>query len=240
MKENAIKKINTVGKVGRILTNIGMVIAIIALVLSLLGSVILAFFPKNLITYDITETTKTDAIVDYMALAEKVSGEKKEEIINKLNEKYDEIITADGKELENGYLAVDENGHIRFTMTEEDNHTLDVISATVPIMVVVDLTMAFALVALVFAKKLCGFFEKCNSPFEDGVISAMCKFAVSLVPWVILNGITENTMTSFMYGKPQVDFVIDFSTIAVVLVIFALTLIFRYGAILQKESDETL
>jgi hypothetical protein len=49
-----------------------------------------------------------------------------------------------------------------------------------------------------------------------------------------------NLMLTFMSGAPKVTLSINLAVIFTVLVIFALAYIFKYGAVLQQESDETL
>ena len=57
---------------------------------------------------------------------------------------------------------------------------------------------------------------------------------------VLLSGISENVIESALTGGKNMLFSVDLSTVLVILLIFALTYIFKYGAQLQTESDETL
>jgi len=80
--------------------------------------------------------------------------------------------------------------------------------------------------AVAFAVRLCKSLEKCDSPFEENVIRKMKEFTLSLLPWgiasVIIGGVSA-TGIAFV--------------IVIVILVFS---IFRYGAELQRESDETL
>ena len=68
----------------------------------------------------------------------------------------------------------------------------------------------------------------------------MTSFAFSLIPWVFLSSLVNSVSNSITTGGPHVSLSINLGMILIILVIFALTLIFKYGAVLQQESDETL
>jgi hypothetical protein len=86
---------------------------------------------------------------------------------------------------------------------------------------------------------LCKAFAKCNSPFDEEVIKKMRLFAISLIPWSVFS-MLGNYMIAYMSGSPKVNLSINIAVVFTIVVIFALTYIFRYGAVLQQESDETL
>ena len=84
-------------------------------------------------------------------------------------------------------------------------------------------------------------FRYCVSPFDANVIDAMRKFAYSLIPWVVLDSVTA-TAASGLGGSlgNSVNININLGMLFMVLVVFGLCYVFRYGAVLQQESDETL
>ena len=43
-----------------------------------------------------------------------------------------------------------------------------------------------------------------------------------------------------LYDKMQLNLGIDLGMVLVIVIIFVITYIFKYGAVLQQESDETL
>lgn len=83
---------------------------------------------------------------------------------------------------------------------------------------------AMFFVILCFAHKFAKSLEECNSPFEENVIKCMKNFGISLIPWVIFTFVTSGSLILAL----------------IVLVIFLLMSIFKYGAQLQQEADETL
>ena len=81
-------------------------------------------------------------------------------------------------------------------------------------------------ISLKFARNFFASLEKCSSPFEENVLNQMKKFSLSLIPWVLFNFI--------IYGP------LNLTLLIIILIVFLITSIFKYGAELQKESDETL
>ena len=122
------------------------------------------------------------------------------------------------------------------------SQTLNTISAhnLVYCVAIATISMAMTVVSLFFAGFLCKAFKNCNSPFEENVIKKMQQFAYSLIPWVILTSISNSMINSLVSGKFNVNVSIDLTMLLVVLIILALAYIFKYGAVLQQESDETL
>ena len=101
------------------------------------------------------------------------------------------------------------------------------------------LVMAAWIVVLVFIEKLCKSFQKCESPFEDEVLLNLKNFSISMIPWAIVSTLGGEIATLMTDGD-VVFGGIDLTYVFIALVIIGLTFIFKYGAMLQKESDETL
>ena len=97
------------------------------------------------------------------------------------------------------------------------------------------------LVTLFFVGFLCKAFRYCESPFEENVIKKMQNLAISLIPWTIISSIADNFITNLInVGNFELGISIDIKVVLVIILIFVLVYIFKYGAVLQRESDETL
>ena len=107
-------------------------------------------------------------------------------------------------------------------------------------LIVALITLAMSLVTVVFIRSLCKAVESCASPFEDNVIRRMTALAYSLIPWCIISSLSNSVFTSVFSNKVNINLGIDLGMVFVVLVVLALAYIFKYGAMLQRESDETL
>ncbi len=95
-------------------------------------------------------------------------------------------------------------------------------------------------VTLYFIGFLCKAFRDCESPFEENVIKKMQHLAYALIPWTVASSLVEIVINNIIRGNKGIALSVDFGVILVVLLVFLLAYIFKYGAILQQESDETL
>lgn len=220
MKNANIKKINTLGKVSRILLIIMRVALIIGIVGCLITSVAFMAVPKtdvitadgtvsaqikvdckqipSIFIDDILDLDENDIDVDFMGTGIKWLVEK-----NKVGNDYIYDI--------NGTLDVDQSNAVVWS-----------IAGTMGIAAVM---CAVTLIAVIFGGKLAKALEVCSSPFETNVIEAMKKFAFSLIPIGVIAIIANG---------------ISLVTVFIVIVVIMFAFIFKYGAELQKESDETV
>ena len=99
--------------------------------------------------------------------------------------------------------------------------------------------IASIIFALFMFRNLMKIMSTCETPFAEDVIKRMTTFANSLVPVAILSMITKGFWESFNSGN-MFDFNIDFGVVLLVAVVYVLVMIFKYGAELQQEADETL
>ena len=101
-------------------------------------------------------------------------------------------------------------------------------------------TLVALFITLLFAGKLCQAFRDCESPFEEKVVKQLNALAYSLLPWVVLGSLTESISESIFTNNFNLMIGVDLGMVLIILFIFVLAYIFKYGAVLQQESDETL
>lgn len=216
-KNQNIRKINTLGKVCRILITITQVFTIIGIIVCIIVGI--AAIPLS--TGELTVLGKADAqiVVEDGSLLDEVVEVSEtsldEKIFNttlKLMIKDNGVI--DGNRIYTIDAAIDNlnGGKIKFLF-------LATLASGI-------LILALVFVVLVFAKKLASSLENCNSPFEPAVLDAMKKFGYSLIPYAV---------SKLLMGG--ISFI---GTAVPVVVVLMFIWIFRYGAELQQESDETL
>lgn len=129
-----------------------------------------------------------------------------------------------------------ENGLEIKAKSNEDTYSIKKILFA---LIVQFLLLASITVALHMVNKLMKALKKCETPFSDDVIKYMNRFAYSLIPAVVLNMLTSSSWDSIKIGT-GFDFSFDVASVFLVVIVFVLVIIFKYGAQLQKESDETL
>ena len=234
MREQAIQKINGMGKVGGILILIAKILFGIALALSMIGTIVMICIPRDFIR--LQGSTSGTVIINMDAVGRELTDEERDNINNGK--------TFDGDtftyELNANQLTLDQFSAEGNTIQISSTGTLTDSVSLRDFGYVLVITIAMTLVSLFFAGFLCKAFKECQSPFEETVIKKMRGFAYSLIPWVILNSISESMTDSLLNGKLNVQVSLDITMLIIVLIILALVYIFQYGAMLQQESDETL
>lgn len=216
MKNDIISKINSVGKVSRIVSRIAQVITLIGAIACLVGGIILIFVPSDAVTS--FNGTATGTIV--------------------LDEEKSKMISFDDSD--NGHIKfMGAEFKIDTTETVEGNsHEINIDALAINVdgrhFKLIGILLSFAGVLLctglyiifVFAVRLAKTLETCESPFEENVLTAMKKFGYSFIPFCVISlGLTGISAISL---------------ILVILVVILFINIFNYGAELQQESDDTV
>ena len=223
--ENKIKsKINTFGKVAKILTMIAIVFMLVVEGFLLVGGVITAIVPNDSITVDADSNTKINIDTKYFGM----DGEQY--YFNTGDKKlYIGQFSTDGYEIKN------ENGNLNLNTNNQSRH-YDMNTALWWI-VCEAIALSAVIVALYFFRSLMKQFMICDTPFSDGIVKKMRAFAIALIPCMVVWQ-ALNAAKNYITGN-EADFNLIF-TFAFVLIIFVLTMIFKYGTDLQKEHDDTV
>ena len=230
-KNKAIKRIRSFGKVGFIICVVLEVLMAVAFGFFIFCSVVAYDLPENLLSFSTTYTMEG-----------RISAGENAEVSDEDVEEISKMIDSSGyyvfmpKTNVNTEISFDGDSFV-FTSVMEgaefSNKTL--IYAYILFLV----ALAFAFLSFFFAGLLFRAFAKCESPFDKLIITRMRLFAFSLLPWVTFSSIQSYLLAKFL-GNANINFSVNLAVIFTILVIFALTYIFKYGAVLQKESDETL
>ena len=219
MKNENVAKINKLGKISRIIINIVRVFVIIDIVCIPIVCILVMMLPNDSL---------------------KVTGSGSAQIIIEDDEFLEDFLDIDIEEsdLDAKFFGMDVKWLVNDEKDAENNRVLSIEGGlnefTAKQMKYIVLGGAFAgeiificiLVALCFAKKLALALEKCDSPFEEEVLRRMKGFGIALAVWagavLLINGVS-GIFAAF-----------------VVIVVLLFISIFKYGAQLQQESDETL
>ena len=236
MKENAIAKINKMGKVGCVLTTIAKVFIIIGIVGTLIGATACLVLPKDLVSVKFGGNARVYLNLDGLGVTD-VETQVLPEIQKNLS-------------ADNGSLTMDNTTYVLADAAmEKDTIVMNMSAQTTTGFTLRSIAYAclcgtlflvIVLTTLFFIGKLCKAFRDCSSPFEDNVILRIQRFAYSLIPWVIVNSLIPSLVAFFLGRTTNIGIAIDLGMLLVVLVVLALAYVFKYGAVLQKESDETL
>lgn len=229
MKEQAVQKINKIGKFSNVIVLICKILAGLGISILLLASIACLLIPKDSI--HIISEERVAFEIDYSRFG----------MLSNMEEATEQWETGmaglliDGKEMD----EVEIDGDMVYVTSEGQQFVLDLHNLAGKLFVLV-IMLILVMVTLVFAGSLCKAFRDCHSPFEENIIKKMQHFAYSLIPWTIVSSVIESIERNIMSSGHIVSVSIDVGMILVVMVVFMLVSIFKYGAVLQQESDETL
>ena len=239
-KEDAILKVNKLGNVGNIVVRILKIIAVIGFVLMLAGAIAVMALPKNLMKLDLG--AKADITLDVTELVGTLDEAGKEAILQGFYDGLDEgdagvSMNLNGSEYETVSVETTDTG--LFVESEVETYSIELRDLGI-VCVLGIITLAALFVSLLFAGKLCQAFRDCESPFEENVVKQLNALAYSLLPWAILGSLTESVTESIFTNNYNIMIGVDLGMVLIIIFIFVLAYIFKYGAVLQQESDETL
>ncbi|MGX8679803.1 MAG: hypothetical protein ACSW8B_00255 [bacterium] len=220
--EQSIKRINRMGHIGQIITLIMKIVLIIVLLLSIALTVFVSRIPSDSITVDMNADAEVvcnyGPLKDFLQLGP-IEGLKEAVTFNvdHFQFKIDQLEEKD----QQLFIKAKAQGELF------NNRDLLPMMISTSVKVFLLLVCVFAFSAL--AKAL----RYCRSPFEDQVITKMRHLAWALIPWIVAS--------STDFSLPQgIHVQVNIGMLLPVFIILVLIYIFRYGAILQRESDETL
>ena len=240
MESNNIQtKVNRIGKAGRIVSIILIVLLGIGAFSLLLAGGVCAVLPED--TVEVSFRPNADVLVGRSILGQEWS--RIDEIVAEAQEaltgKYGEVIQ---------FEKTDRGLLIRLDRLMEEGEVFRLRNALGAIWAGL-VGIASAIVALVMFLKLCKTFEACRSPFDEAVIRRMNIFAWTLIVCAVVGSFAGSAAQSAVMafqnagihvGAKNFGVSLDLSPIFAALIVFFLCMVFRYGAQLQKEADETL
>ena len=240
MENNNIQtKVNRIGKAGRIVSIILIVLLSIGAFSLLLAGGVCAVLPED--TVEVSFRPNADVLVGRSILGQEWS--RIDEIVAEAQEaltgKYGEVIQ---------FEKTDRGLLIRLDRLMEEGEVFRLRNALGAIWAGL-VGIASAIVALVMFLKRCKAFEACRSPFDEAVIRRMNIFAWTLIVCAVVGSFAGSAAQSAVMafqnagihvGAKNFGVSLDLYPIFAALIVFFLCMIFRYGAQLQREADETL
>lgn len=226
------RKINKIGKVCRIFSKIFTVLMIIATAGLLLAGSILIAIPSSAIGADVSGTAQLE-----------VYGDWADKITDKDILKVDEQIENGSLQFKDGAFkinGIERNGDAIVLSAEADGIGFSLRNIGFALLTY-SLIPGALIAVFIMLEKLMKELATGDSPFTDGVVKAMTNFAISLIPYAVVKpvagGLGRTLLTS---GSFDFHFGVDLSTAFAALLIILFIMIFKHGAAIQRESDETL
>ena len=233
-KEQMIRKIHLFGKIGQILSVIAMAVQIFALLLTLLAMIFVFTMPKDFMK--LRYNNRIEVVLDFsFAKEEKGLPQVMKELAEDINSGemkmgIDQYLIEKGS-FESGVLTLE--GGDEQTIVYTKGRLLLLI-----FMVIVNI-LAFLLTTY-FIFRFTGKLKSLESPFDPKLILDLRLITISLIPWYFLEILTQEVYEYFVSGSFHIMFNIDIKLLVVIVFLLLISLIFRYGALLQEESDDTV
>ena len=238
--ENSIQtKVNKIGRAGRIVSIVLIVLLSIGAFSLLLAGGVCAVLPED--TVEVSFRPNADVLVGRSILGQEWG--RIDEIVAEAQEaltgKYGEVIQ---------FEKTDRGLLIRLDRLMEEGEVFRLRNALGAIWAGL-VGIASAIVALVMFLKLSDAFRVCRSPFDEAVIRRMNIFAWTLIVCAVVGSFAGSAAQSAVMafqnagihvGAKNFGVSLDLYPIFAALIVFFLCMVFRYGAQLQQEADETL
>jgi len=232
MKNDAIAKIHKFGKIGYTISKIVMVISIIFLMVLFIVTILFSLLPRNLFTMYASGQAVFE--LDLTGIADGLEIDQKAKESN-----VDEKLALSTWDNEYELVDIRQDGNIIRLVGESEPtvfryQDLSIISFFAGIWLVLEMLVIH------FLKKLCKMFSVCETPFTQEIIDIMQRLFRSLIPLTVFSVFANSIQESILKGKLQISMDLNILVVIALLLVFLLTFIFKYGAMLQQESDETL
>ncbi len=234
-KELAIEKINKIGKAGKIIVRIGKIFTVLGLTFCLAAAIVLSFLPKNSISYK--TSSDFQLIIDMYKLT---NGEVTDADINKTVEYAENNMNISVNNIDYNDMDAEVEGNNVIINADSESNRIDLRKSMREAAILGMIYLVLLLVTLFFLEPVFKNIEKCESPFSDAVVVSLNRFAYSLIPWVFGTTLGNAIASVIAEGTMNLHISVNISSLLMVLVVFALAYIFKYGTALQQESDETL
>ena len=228
MENNIQTKVNKIGLIGKIVSIVLIVLMSIGALGLLIGGIACVALPKDAVQVSVIPNVDVTVNKSLMSSEWKSIDEALAEANEKVGEKFDGVTIE----------KTDDSLTVHAVNPEEVKSfgIRDALKAFLSLFI----GAAGAIVTLVMFLKLCDAFRVCRSPFDETIIKRMNVFAWALIICAVVGSITTAVASAAVAGIGNFSFNLSLAPVITALIVFFLCMIFRYGAKLQQESDETL
>ena len=216
-----LKKIQTIGKISKIVALVVCVLAFVATGFALIGATVCASIPES-----------------WLSVSGQVNGTV--EIGSSLSVWKEALERLGGAgEGSFGTWRV-EGGKLFVSLRSPDFENIPLTKMAAVALTAAAFRLAFYGVILLFVSKFARALEKNSTPFCDACIKYLKITAFVLLGWAVVGETTLQVVCGMFFGKFRLGVSVNGGMILISLVFLLLAYIFQYGAKLQREADETL
>ena len=216
-----LKKIQTIGKISKIVALVVCVLAFVATGFALIGATVCASIPES-----------------WLSVSGQVNGTV--EIGSSLSVWKEALERLGGAgEGSFGTWSV-EGGKLFVSLRSPDFENIPLTKMAAVALTAAAFRLAVYGVRLLFVSKFARALEKNSTPFCDACIKYLKITAFVLLGWAVVGETTLQVVCGMFFGKFRLGVSVNGGMILISLVFLLLAYIFQYGAKLQREADETL
>ena len=216
-----LKKIQTIGKISKIVALVVRVLAFVATGFALIGATVCASIPES-----------------WLSVSGQVNGTV--EIGSSLSVWKEALERLGGAgEGSFGTWSV-EGGKLFVSLRSPDFENIPLTKMAAVALTAAAFRLAFYGVILLFVSKFARALEKNSTPFCDACIKYLKITAFVLLGWAVVGETTLQVVCGMFFGKFRLGVSVNGGMILISLVFLLLAYIFQDGAKLQREADETL
>lgn len=216
-----LKKIQTIGKISKIVALVVCVLAFVATGFALIGATVCASIPES-----------------WLSVSGQVNGTV--EIGSSLSVWKEALERLGGAgEGSFGTWSV-EGGKLFVSLRSPDFENIPLTKMAAVALTAAAFRLAFYGVILLFVSKFARALERNSTPFCDACIRYLKVTAYVLLGWAIVGETTLQVVCGMFFGKFRLGVSVNGGMILISLVFLLLAYIFQYGAKLQREADEML
>ena len=237
MNNSGIKKINTAGLIGYIVCILLIVCSVSCMVVTAIGTAAAIAVSKENVSARISTNIDISSTGNFLEKLNKYMNISGVENLSDLITEDGETVKVNDRDVSEVTVAKTEGGS--FSVDVKTNEITFSTARIIASLVVSFIFLGAVTVMLHLLKALMKSLKACETPFTDDVIRNMTRFANSLIPVVVLNMLCGGLWNAVTRGA-EIGLTVNLGSVLVVAVIYLLVIVFRYGAQLQKESDETL
>lgn len=234
MKDSTLAKIHKFGKIGYTIANIIFTLSIIVLIFTSLATLFFASIPDNLIKIDNISTQSITLNLE--GIQEPIQINKDSlNILKEENISFPNIFNS----IEYRFVDMKTNGEDLKMIGEYHQESKDINDFAMAFFIML-IGLSIEVILLYFIKKLFKNIKDCPSPFNDEIIDILSKISTTLIPLAIYYLLSDTLINAIVTDQFALFNNINISGFIIVAFVYIIISIFKYGAILQKEADETL
>lgn len=231
MDNESIKKINKIGKVAYIITRIIRVLLVIAFVVMIGFTLATIALPKDI--FGVRITGEAQVIINKDSLSAVVGEKSANKILDDINE---DSFKIDINNAKYSIVGIDKNAGETIINTKTEFSKANVRTGTI-VLVGIIIKIIIVYVLMTFVSDMCRAFEQCTGLFEKTLLLSVRKVTIAIIPFVIINAISNVVMKVGITKRVDMTVVVNSSTLLIIVLSLVLSYVLKHGVVISGEEE---